>query len=234
MSTNATAFLPRALSLLDLGLQPYEPVHQLQVSAVECVRSRAAPEVVILVEHTPTITLGRRADPAHILASAEALQRSGITIQRVERGGDVTYHGPGQLVMYPIIRLHEYNLGASDYMHRLEEVVITALDDLAVSAGRREGLVGVWIGNNKICAMGVRIRGGVTMHGLALNVDPEMAHWQTIIPCGIQDAGVTSLRQVLGIAPAMEVVKERLTARFAEAFDVTLVTCQDATPWIGS
>ena len=223
---------PREVALLDLSLRPYGEVHALQLRAVERIRERPAPQVLVLVEHSPTITLGRRANAANILIDAETLAGLGIGVQRVERGGDVTYHGPGQLVAYPILRLHEYGLGASDYMHRLEGVVNAVLSDFGIQAEQRPGFIGVWVGQDKICALGVRIlRGGVTMHGLALNVDPDMAHWETIVPCGIRDGGVTSMRRVLGRAVEMTAVKERLTSRFAEAFGVTLVPRQDASPW---
>ncbi|MFO7697954.1 MAG: lipoyl(octanoyl) transferase LipB [Anaerolineae bacterium] len=221
----------KTVSVLDLGRSAYGHVHALQVQAVECVRESQTGEVIILVEHSPTITLGRRGDAANILADPEKLADLGIEVHRIERGGDVTYHGPGQLVVYPILRLHEYVAGASDYMHRLEEVVIRTLSDFGIQAGRRPGLIGVWVGHDKVCALGVRIRAGVTMHGLALNVDPNMGHWETIVPCGIHDGGVTSMRALLGAAPGMGAVKECMLARFAEAFGVQLAPVDDASCW---
>lgn len=221
-----------AIHVLDLGLRSYAPVHSLQKQAVERVRTNAAPEVLILVEHRPAITLGRRADASNIILDSGTLNELGIEVHRIERGGDVTYHGPGQLVAYPILRLHEHSPGASDYMHRLEDVVIATLADLGIEAGRREGYIGVWVGQDKVCALGVRIMRGVTMHGLALNVDPDMSHWATIVPCGIRDGGVTSLRALMGQAPDRTLVKERLRARFGEAFSTTLVTAEDESPWL--
>ena len=222
----------RVVHVLDLGQRSYAPVHNLQRQAVERVRTKAASELLILVEHRPTITLGRRADASNIILDSQALERLGIEVHRIERGGDVTYHGPGQLVAYPILRLHEHLLGASDYMHRLEDVVIATLADLGIQADRRVGYIGVWVGNDKVCALGVRIMRGVTMHGLALNVDPDMSHWATIVPCGIRDGGVTSLRALLGQAPDMTLVKERLLVRFAGFFGTTLVTAEDHSPWL--
>lgn len=221
----------RTVSLLDLGRCAYGPVHSLQLQAMERVRDSQTAEVIILVEHTPTITLGRRGDAANILADPETLAALGIEVHRVERGGDVTYHGPGQLVAYPILRLREYVAGASDYMHLLEEVVIRTLSDFRIQAGLRPGMIGVWVGHDKVCALGVRIRAGITMHGLALNVDPDMGHWGTIVPCGIHDGGVTSIRALLGSTPEMGGVKERLAARFAEAFGVRLLRAGDASRW---
>ncbi len=209
--------------LLDLGLRDYGQVHELQQRAVEAVREKRASETVIYVEHTPTITLGRRAMASHILASAEELAALGIQVHAVERGGDVTYHGPGQLVVYPIIRLHEHGLGASDYMHLLEEVVVRVLSDFSIAASRRQGMIGVWVAHDKVCAMGVRIKRGVTMHGLALNVCPKMSHWETIVPCGITDGGVTSMERLLARPVDIADVKTRMSARLAEALSIDLV-----------
>ncbi len=221
-----------AIHVLDLGLRSYAPVHSLQKQAVERVRTNTAPEVLILVEHRPAITLGRRADASNIILDSGTLNELGIEVHRIERGGDVTYHGPGQLVAYPILRLHEHSLGASDYMHRLEDVVIATLADFGIQGGRREGYIGVWVGQDKVCALGVRIMRGVTMHGLALNVDPDMSHWATIVPCGIRDGGVTSLCALLGNAPAMGHVKERLLVQFAASFGATLTVAADDSPWV--
>ncbi len=179
-------------------------------------------DVLILLEHTPVITLGRRANEAHILAAPEVLAREGVEVHHTERGGDVTYHGPGQLVAYPILRLADYGLGPSDYMHRLEEVIARTLAEYGIATHRREGIIGVWVGHDKIAALGVRIKGGVSFHGLALNVAPDMRHWTMIVPCGITDGGVTSLALLLPQPPPMEDVRARLARQFAALFDVDL------------
>ncbi|MGI6367161.1 MAG: lipoyl(octanoyl) transferase LipB [Anaerolineae bacterium] len=225
--------VPRpVIRVVDLGLRQYGPVHALQHATVQGVRKGTVSQVLYLVEHTPTITLGRRADPAHILASPETLQRMGIVTCQIERGGDVTYHGPGQLVAYPILPLRAYGLGPSDYMHLLEGCVIGALADLGVAATRRTGLIGVWVGDAKICALGVRILRGVSLHGLALNVDPDMAPWQTIVPCGIHDGRVTSLRQVLGQVPAMATVQDKLVQQLGQALRADMLPVTDVERWI--
>jgi len=139
----------------------------------------------------------------------------------------VTYHGPGQLVGYPILYLPDHNLGASDYMHRLEDVLALALADYGIKTHRREGIIGVWVGENKIAALGVRIRGQVTYHGWALNVAPDMRHWEYIIPCGITDGGVTSMAREMGAAPSMAGVRARVAARFAELFHATLYPVEE-------
>jgi lipoyl(octanoyl) transferase len=209
--------------LVNLGVEPYAPLEELQNRLVVCRQQGVIPDVLLLLEHTPVITLGRRADEGHILATPEVLAREGITVQRTERGGDVTYHGPGQLVAYPIIHLPSLGLGASDYMHHLEDVVSLTAADYGIATQRRAGIIGVWVGQNKLAAMGVRIKRGVSMHGLALNVAPNMVHWSLIIPCGITDGGVTSLSQELAVAPSMPEVRGRIAQRFAQVFDVQLL-----------
>ena len=142
----------------------------------------------------------------------------------------MTYHGPGQLVGYPILRLHSYGLGASDYMHRLEEVIVRTLGDYGLVAHRRGRVIGVWVGDNKIACFGVRIKRAVTLHGFALNVAPNMRHWSSIIPCGITEGGVTSMAVELQRAPdlaargaLMSEVHQRVASHFEELFDVELV-----------
>ena len=200
----------RAAYLLHLEHAPYGPTEALQERLVVARQAGAIPDGLLLLEHAPVITLGRRADSGHILAPPEVLAREGIEVRRTERGGDVTYHGPGQLVGYPIVGLRDLGLGASDYMHTLEEALIGALADFGLAAGRREGIIGVWVGRNKIAALGVRIKRGVAYHGVALNVRANMRHWATILACGITDGGVTSMHLEMPSAPTMAEVRERL------------------------
>jgi lipoyl(octanoyl) transferase len=224
--------MTRPIALYDLGLVPYGPTHRLQQTLVEQRRGDEVSDLVLLLEHTPVITLGRRADPAHLLAGPAELAEQGIEVHQTERGGDVTYHGPGQLVVYPILRLRDHGLGPSDYMHLLEDVVTGVLAGYGIAAGRREQLIGVWVDADKICALGVRVMRGITMHGLALNVAPEMAHWQLIVPCGIRDGGVTSMARELGNAPPLQVVGQRVGAGLAAALGLEAVWQESATlPW---
>ena len=211
-----------AIGLLELGREPYTRVQALQNRLVDRRQRGEIGDVLILLEHKPVITLGRRADPAHILAAPDLLAHEEVEVCPSERGGDVTYHGPGQLVGYPILYLPDHHLGASDYMHRLEDVLMLALGDFGIATHRRESLIGVWVGGNKIAALGVRVRGQVTYHGFALNVSPNMDHWTLIIPCGITDGGVTSMALELGHVPPMADVRARVAARFAELFEATL------------
>lgn len=217
------------VGLLNLGREPYQRVQALQNRLVDRRQRGEIGDTLILLEHQPVITLGRRGDPGHILADAEALAAAGVEVCRSERGGDVTYHGPGQLVGYPILYLPDHALGASDYMHRLEDVLALALADYGIATHRREGIIGVWVGENKIAALGVRVRGQVTYHGWALNVAPDMRHWGYIIPCGITDGGVTSMALELGAAPPMAEVRACMAARFAELFHATLYPVDEHT-----
>ncbi|MFQ6058441.1 MAG: lipoyl(octanoyl) transferase LipB [Anaerolineae bacterium] len=217
--------------LLNLSLEPYDRALELQHRLVAARKEGRGEDVLILLEHPPVITLGRRADESHITASPELLARLGIRVHRVERGGDVTYHGPGQIVGYPILDLRGHRQDVGWYVHSLEEVLIRALADFGVAAQRVEGAVGVWVGDGKIAAIGARIESWVTYHGFALNVDPDLRHFDLIIPCGIQDKAVTSMRRVLGQPVDLSAVRRRLAQRFGEVFGVTLeeVTLKDLT-----
>jgi len=226
-STGQTA---REVHCFPLGLQPYKPVEALQQELVSLRQQNKIPDILLLLEHEPVITLGRRADPAHILADAEVLQCEGITVCRTERGGDVTYHGPGQLVAYPILYLPDYGLGPSDYMHRLEDIAASVCASYGVQTYRRDGLIGVWVNGNKITALGVRIKGGVCYHGAAFNVAPEMRHWTYIIPCGITDGGVTSLELELGGAPPMADVRSRFGVYFGRLLGARVTVHQESSP----
>lgn len=209
--------------LLNLsGLVPYDRALELQHRLVKHRREGRVEDVLILLEHQPVITLGRQGDESHILASRQALAEQGIQVYRVERGGDVTYHGPGQIVGYPILDLRGHREDVGWYIRSLEEVLVRTLADFGVAAEPGEDLIGVWVGEGKIAAIGARIEGWVTYHGFALNVAPEMSHFQLIVPCGIADKDVTSMRQVLGHSVDSREVRRRLACHFAEVFGVTL------------
>jgi lipoate-protein ligase B len=210
------------LLLLNLGLEPYERTWELQHRLVKSRQEGRIDDILILLEHEPVITVGRAGDLSHVLASADELQEAGIHVQRIERGGDVTYHGPGQLVGYPILYLEAHHLGVSDYMHALEEVLIRTLSDFDLPAYRQKGVIGVWAGGGKIAALGARVERGVTYHGFALNVAPNLEHFALIVPCGLMDARVTSMEQELGQPVATQLVRERLIWNFGQVFAVPL------------
>jgi len=210
------------LFVLNLGREPYERAWELQHRLVKARQEGRLDDVLILLEHEPVITLGRLADASHILASADELRKAGIAVHRVERGGDVTYHGPGQLVGYPVLSLEKHHLGVSDYMHALEDVLIHTLCDFGVPAHRRAGIIGVWVGEAKIAALGARVERGVTYHGFALNVAPNLEHFALIVPCGLAGTRVTSMQRELGKPVEMQLVRERVTWNFGRVFAVPL------------
>ena len=214
--------LSESIWCVDLGRMAYGPALDLQHRLVAARQAGHIPDVLLLVEHDPVITLGRRANPAHILVPPEALQQAGIEVRHVERGGDVTYHGPGQLVGYPILHLHERHLGVGDYMHLLERMLIAALADFGLQAGTRPEYVGVWVGRNKIAALGARVEKGVSYHGFALNVNTDLQAFGLIVPCGITDGGVTSMQRELGRVVEWQQVVGRVQAQMATHFGARL------------
>ncbi len=207
---------------VDLGQMTYGPALDLQHRLVEARQAGRVPDTLLLVEHEPVITMGRKARPEHILVPREMLARAGIEVHEVERGGDVTYHGPGQLVGYPILHLHERGLGAADYMHRLEDVLIATLADFGLEGTRRPATIGVWLGHDKVAALGTRIAKGVSYHGFALNVNTDLRHFGLIVPCGITDGGVTSMERALGRSVDWNAVMARVEAHFGELFHARL------------
>ena len=202
---------------MDVGLQPYGETLALQESLVTARKADAIGDTLVLVEHSPVYTLGRNADAAHILAGKEELERRGIDVFETGRGGDVTFHGPGQLVGYPILRLRLPDQGPVWYVSRLEQSLIATLATFGVSAGTDDINRGVWIGRDKIAAIGVRITQHVTMHGFALNVTTDLSYYAGIVPCGIQSRGITSLEQLLGTAD-MQITKSTFVGQFCTVF----------------
>jgi lipoyl(octanoyl) transferase len=201
----------KTIAVRDLGRLAYAPALDIQRQVHQQVLDGADP-VLLLVEHDPVVTVSRRRGAErHVLLSPPALAARGIDVQPTDRGGDVTYHGPGQLVAYPILRLADYSLNVGRYMRLLEQVVIETVAVFGIAAHRDRCAVGVWLSDGKLCAMGVRVKRNVTMHGLALNVDPDLGHFQTIVPCGLAQRQVTSMRQALGrCCPDMAAVKRAL------------------------
>ncbi len=197
-----------------LGGVPYREAEALQ----RAIHQHAGDDYLLLLEHPHVYTLGSSADPAHVLRDPATV---GAELVHADRGGDVTYHGPGQLVGYPIISLEEWRAGQRDvvaYVRRLEEVLIAVLADFGIRAERSSGYTGVWVGDEKIAAIGVRVARGRTRHGFALNVDPDLSMFAHIVPCGIRDRGVTSMSRVLGRTVEMREVVDATVARFAAAF----------------
>jgi len=203
-----------------LGTIGYQAALDLQAQLVERRKQGLIPDQLLLLEHPPVITLGvrTRSDRSHVLESEAALAAKGVGLFETGRGGDVTYHGPGQLVGYPIVDLKPDRCDVHRYVRDLEEVLIRAVDAFGVRAGRIEGLTGIWVGDQKLAAIGVRISRWVTSHGFALNVNTDLSHFGLIVPCGITDKGVTSLERLLGHALPMDEVAETVARQFAALF----------------
>jgi lipoate-protein ligase B len=204
--------------LVDLGQAKYLEVLDLQRKLVDLREKNSIPDTLLLVEHESVITLGRRGSMDNILSKAEELRSQGIHIQRVERGGDVTYHGPGQLVVYPIVHLTQRNLSVRGFVDLLEETLIKALADFGIQAGRNPEHRGVWVSHLKVAALGVAIRRWVSFHGIALNVSPNMDHFCHINPCELRSDQVTSMAELLGESPGMKEVAQKIVGRFIELF----------------
>ncbi len=212
-----------------LGTIDYAEAHRLQKELQAKRISGEIDDTVLLLEHPPVLTMGRSAKEQHVLAAPDVLAARGISVHEVGRGGDVTYHGPGQLVAYPIIDLKPDRRDVRKYMWSLEETMIRTCADFGLAATRVEGLNGAWIGNRKVGAVGVRISRWVTMHGLAINANSDLTHFDLIVPCGIQDKTVTSLTAELGRTVFAADVIDPLARHLADLFDTT-VEWQDAVP----
>jgi len=200
-----------------LGLVPYDEAWARQRQVFDEVAAGTGPNRLLLCEHTDVLTLGRNArDDRFLRHGRSQLESMGYEIYDVDRGGDVTYHGPGQLVGYPIIRLADYREDLGWYMRSLEELIIRAIAVYGLSAGRKEGMTGVWVDDLKICAIGVRASRWTTMHGFALNVTTDLHRFDAIVPCGIDDYGVTSIERETGLRPGVREVADQVVGRWDE------------------
>jgi lipoate-protein ligase B len=216
---NSPLFAPNRVEVKRLGMVEYGAAYQIQK---KLQRQRVEGEIgdtLLLLEHPPTVTVGKAGRIENILVPRETLSKMGISLYFVDRGGDVTYHGPGQLVGYPILDLSSRGGDLKRYARDLEEVLIRTLEDFFIKAGRDPQHVGVWIDQKKIASIGLSIREWVTMHGFALNVSPALEHFSLIHGCGLKSREATSIEDVLGVSPTMEQVTERLLGRFTEVFD---------------
>lgn len=226
----------KTVELYDIGHAPYRPVWDLQKAIQQRLieeklarRKQAdsspgqSSDVLLFVEHPHVYTLGKSGNSAHLLKGLAELTEIEAEYVEIDRGGDITYHGPGQLVGYPILDLDRHFTDVHKYLRYLEEVVIRTCADFAIEAGRIEGLTGVWVGDEKICAMGIRCSRWVTMHGFAFNVNTDLDYFNHIVPCGITDKKVTSLEKILGKEVPLTRVKEQVARHFAEVFDLQIV-----------
>lgn len=224
----------KIIDLYDIGYASYQPVWELQKSIQQRLidekradqkgefRGARQNDLMLFVEHPHIYTLGKSGSEEHMLRSMMELQELEAEFIKIDRGGDITYHGPGQIVGYPILDLDRHFTDVHKYLRYLEEVMIRVCDDYDIEAHRIEGQTGVWVNNEKICAMGIRCSRWVTMHGFALNVNTDLRYFNNIIPCGIDDKAVTSLQNILGKEIDAEEVKKKIIRHFEKVFDVTI------------
>lgn len=210
-----------ALTVVHAGTVPYRTAWDWQRALVDDRRAEQVGDTLILLEHPPVFTMGKRTAIDHVRWDEATRARHGVDLVAVDRGGDVTYHGPGQLVGYPVVQLASIRR-VVDYVRALEHLLIDAVATLGIRAHRVDGFTGVWVGDAKLAAIGVRVAsGGITSHGFALNVDPDLTHFAGIVPCGIADRGVCSLKS-LGTTASIGDVAARIEAAFAARFDATI------------
>jgi len=206
--------------VIHLGRTEYKQCWQLQEKLLGLRADGLIGDVLLLTEHDPVYTIGKTGDGNHLLATDAELQKRGVTVHQTDRGGDITYHGPGQIVGYPILDLHGYYLDLHCYLRDIEEVIIRTLVRYGVKGTRMPEYTGDWMGNDKICAIGIKTSRWITMHGFAFNVATDLSFFDRIIPCGIFEKGVTSLQEVLGIAVNQNDVARTLVEEFGVVFGV--------------
>lgn len=211
---------------LDLGFIPYTPAFAIQERILHARLEGKLPVTVIVQENPPTFTIGRDGSSANILISPDELRRRGIEILEVNRGGDVTYHGPGQLIVSPLLYLGDIGLSANAYLHSLEDVIINVLIDYGIQTSKKPGSPGVWVGEAKIAAVGIAVKQGYTFHGFSINVDMDLTPYTWINPCGVSNMTVTSMARVLGRHVSLSEVKTRVRSALMRIFHLEL---QDIT-----
>lgn len=205
-----------------MGVEEYGKVYELQKKLHHARWKGIIPDTVILLEHPPCFTIGRKGGFDHILVTDRFLDQKGIRVYETDRGGDITYHGPGQLVCYPIFDLNGFGCDVHLYARRMEETLICTLEAFGITAGRRDDYPGVWAGAAKIGAEGIAVQHWVTMHGVSLNVCPDLSHFSFIVPCGISTLGVTSMEELLGYPADMALVKREMRRQMSGIFSLTL------------
>lgn len=212
------------VAVTDIGRTRYADAWELQRKLFDLRHFGMIGDVLVFTEHEHVYTLGKGADQDHLLATEEELSKGGTEVFRIDRGGDVTYHGPGQVVGYPILDLSQYKTDLHWYLRSIEEMIILALEEFDIEAGREEGMTGVWVKGEKIAAIGVKVSRWVTMHGFALNVNTDLERYGRIIPCGIFHKGVTSMARILGKDVDLKEVHRSLANAFAAVFGRPVVS----------
>lgn len=218
-----TTTTQQTVRVLQCGTLEYTAAWAMQRDLARQRSAGAAGDTLLLLQHPHTYTLGRATKAGHLLVSTDTLAEQGVALVETDRGGDITYHGPGQVVGYPILKLSRHGGDLLRYLRMLEQTIIIVLAEYGIAGGRVPGLTGVWVGDEKIAAIGVKLTAsGVTLHGFALNVSTDLHFFRQIIPCGIADKGVTSLAQLLGSTPPHAVVEQQVATAFGEVFGTTI------------
>lgn len=208
------------LNILNLGRCGYQEALEIQYDILKKRQDDNIEDTLILVEHPPVITIGRNGLPSNIIVPEKYLKEQGVEVHQVERGGDVTYHGPGQIVGYPIVKLKDKKMGIRDFVEGIEETFIQLLgENYSIIAARNPEHTGVWIDNNKILAIGLAVKRGVTMHGFAFNVKTKLDHFNLIVPCGISNKGVTSIEHITDHPVELEQVNKLIIKHFSKIFN---------------
>lgn len=213
----------RPCELIRLGVLPYAEGWELQRRLVSERTSNRRVDTLVLLEHDHVYTLGRQGDYAHLLVDSDELARLGASVFRIDRGGDITYHGPGQLVGYPILDLRPRGCDLHQYVRDVEEVIIRTIAGYGIVGERNPGYAGVWVGTDKIAAIGIRVSKWISSHGFALNVDPDLGYFDHIVPCGLHDRGVTSIAKLVGSQVSVEDVVPLVIEHFSHVFGYDLV-----------
>jgi lipoate-protein ligase B len=212
----------QSLWVINAGMLGYEDAWYLQNGLKKARLEERVGDTLILLQHPPTITLGRRGKEDNILVERDVLKREGIELFLTDRGGDITFHGPGQLVGYPIISLKEQGLSVGHYMRRLEDVIMRTLKDVGIIGKKLPHTIGVWVGEKKVASLGVRVSGGVTTHGFALNITNDLRPFHFINPCGMKGLQVTSLREILGEDVHCAYIEDILLTHFSQIFQMRI------------
>ncbi len=212
-------FISRLLRHINLGIADYKETWDLQKELMAKRNKGEIPDTLLLLQHPHTYTLGKVADRSNLVGNQEYLHKHNIKVYDIDRGGDITYHGPGQIVGYPIIDLKDWKMDTHLYLRSLEEVIISVCNEYGIHCGRKENYTGVWIDERKICAMGIKVSRWVTMHGFAFNVNTDLSYFNGIIPCGIKDKEVTSLQKELEIEIELNEVSKKIINNFMRIFD---------------
>lgn len=215
-------FTLKTIYHIDLGITNYNSVWQLQKSINSLKQYNKCNDLIITNQHNHVYTLGKSGDKNHLLLDNENLKENKISFFEIDRGGDITYHGPGQLVCYPLFDLNNYYLDSHRYLRDLEEVIVRTLKEFGIDSRKDEEYTGVWVGEEKICAIGIKISRWITMHGLAFNINNDLSYFDRIIPCGIFHKGVTSLKKILGREINIEDVKNIVIKKFEGVFSVKI------------